>query len=604
MTQKFLPDLWSSAHGFLHRDRVRREAGEKARARALPICPDEVSERLRRIRDTLFHRLRLDKSPCPLDFEVHGEIVQEGYNIQRVSFASAPGIRVTGNLYVPEGRGPFPAVLNMHGHHDQGKIAHQVQARGHILARSGIVTLTVDAAGSGERSEVERVWSYHGAMKAAELFLAGDSLMGLQIRDNRTALDVLQSLPFVDPEKIGATGASGGGNQTMWLSAMDERVKAVVPVVSVGSFEAYVGQCNCMCETLPGGLSLAEEWEVLGLIAPRPLLVINALHDQPAFGHEAMTKTCRQVQEVYALTEARDRFDYRLFDMDHGYHREPLQAMLGWMQRWLTDAPASSGMLPDWNPVPEDLLLCYPPGERPDSCNFRLVRETLSIRKAPDSSRNAAEIRQHLARLIGWIPPAEAGRWLRKRALPDGTQVGSIESTRSIPLPIVLSGDWVSAGEVTQLILSPGGKRGAFVAAKWAHAATEGTFSVTADLPAVGELAWDTREVADTRFHDSSRACMWLGYTLIAEWAEAIASLCLTIHSKAPHSRIHVIAEKEMVFAALLCRALHPRVSFDLTEFDCPTSLKDPRNPSMAWCVPGFFLWGDIDLVRSLKALP
>ena len=67
---------------------------------------------------------------------------------------------------------------------------------------NGFVVLTVDAAGSGERAECEREWSYHGAFKAAELFLGGDSLMGEQIRDNRRAVDALQSLPFEYVEDI------------------------------------------------------------------------------------------------------------------------------------------------------------------------------------------------------------------------------------------------------------------------------------------------------------------------------------------------------------------------------------------------------------------
>lgn len=124
---------------------------------------------------------------------------------------------------------------------------------------------------------------------------------------------------MIDGDKLGATGASGGGNQTMWLAAMDDRVKAAVPVVSVGSFRAYVGASNCMCETLPGGLELAEEWMVLGLIAPRALLIMNALHDQPAFAYGPMSSTCRQVEEVYSLQGARERFDSRLIDMPHGY---------------------------------------------------------------------------------------------------------------------------------------------------------------------------------------------------------------------------------------------------------------------------------------------
>jgi hypothetical protein len=595
-----IPNLWTSPHGFLHRDRLRREAGRQARRHPLPISLEEVDHRLRETRKTLAEKLRLNRGSVPLDLEFHGEIELAGYKIHRISFASAPDIRVTGNLYVPDGPGPFPAVLNMHGHWEQGKIAAHVQSRGHLLALSGFVTLTVDAAGSGERAEEERKWSYHGAAKAGEILLAGDSLLGLQVRDNQAALDVLQSLSFVLADRIGATGASGGGNQTMWLAAMDDRVKVAVPVVSVGSFEVYVGHCNCLCETLPGGLAIAEEWMVLGLIAPRPLLIINALHDQPAFGYEAMTSTCRQVQEVYALHTASAGFDFRLLDMEHGYFAGPLRAMLAWMKRWLQGQDASDSDLPDWSPVPEELLLCYPPGTRPDACSYRANRETFQLASPREADGDPDTALAELVRLVGWSTP-RAASWVRRKVLPDGSQSGAMETTRGLILPAAVSRDWESACDEVRLILSPHGKRGAFTAEEWAKAVEAGVLAVTVDLPASGELAWDSREVASVRFHDSSRACLWLGYTLVGEWAEAIASVGLRMRLQCPGLVLQVVAEKEAVLAALLCRALHPDLSFTLTESECPKTLGENKD-SLVWTVPGLSAWGDLARLRALTS--
>ena len=83
------------------------------------------------------------------------------------------------------------------------------------------------------------------------------------------AVDYLRTRPEVDGDQIGITGASGGGNQTMYAGAWDERLKAVVPVCSVGNYQAYLGTACCMCEVVPGALTFTEEWAVLGLIAPR-----------------------------------------------------------------------------------------------------------------------------------------------------------------------------------------------------------------------------------------------------------------------------------------------------------------------------------------------
>src|SRR4029078_8722446 len=105
------------------------------------------------------------------------------------------------------------------------------------------------------------------------------TLMGLLITDNIRGVDLLCSLPYVDSQNIGATGSSGGGNQTMWLTAMDERVKAAVPVVSAGTFESYIMGSPCICEVLSDGLTFTEEAGVLSLIAPRALKMCNHTKD-------------------------------------------------------------------------------------------------------------------------------------------------------------------------------------------------------------------------------------------------------------------------------------------------------------------------------------
>ena len=101
----------------------------------------------------------------------------------------------------------------------------------------------------------------------------------MQVYDNHRAVDYLLTRPEVDGERIGVTGASGGGNQTMYAGALDERFKAVVPVCSVGNYQAYLQAACCVCEVLPGALRFTEEGDVLGLVAPRALMVVNATKD-------------------------------------------------------------------------------------------------------------------------------------------------------------------------------------------------------------------------------------------------------------------------------------------------------------------------------------
>ena len=105
----------------------------------------------------------------PLDVDITKSIDRGTYTVLCLSYVSRPGVRVTGNLYVPKGEGPFPAVINMHGHWSQGRLAGKVQMRGHILAQLGYVVLAVDAFGSGERSPEHGVYSYHGNLLGGSL---------------------------------------------------------------------------------------------------------------------------------------------------------------------------------------------------------------------------------------------------------------------------------------------------------------------------------------------------------------------------------------------------------------------------------------------------
>ena len=89
-----------------------------------------------------------------------------------------------------------------------------VQSRCIGAAKLGFVVLCVDAFGAGERGVGTALGEYHGEMTAATLLLLGTPLSGMQVYENMRAVDYLLTRPEVDGDKIGITGASGGGNQT------------------------------------------------------------------------------------------------------------------------------------------------------------------------------------------------------------------------------------------------------------------------------------------------------------------------------------------------------------------------------------------------------
>ncbi len=224
---------------------------------------------------------------CALEPRVLGTLKRPGYRIEKLVFQSRPDLWVTGSLYLPDPAGDArPAVLVVHGHWPGARRDPVVQARCLGLVRLGFVVLAVDAFGAGERYTRPAAGTYHGALYGSTLWPSGHTLLGMQVYDNRRAVDYLVSRPEVDGRRLGITGASGGGNQSMNAGALDERFGAVVPVCSVGTYQAYVRTACCVCEVLPGALRFTEEGDVLGLVAPRALMVINATRDAYQFSVE------------------------------------------------------------------------------------------------------------------------------------------------------------------------------------------------------------------------------------------------------------------------------------------------------------------------------
>lgn len=110
----------------------------------------------------------------------------------------------------------------MHGHLSDGRLAEKSQGIAIRLAKSGYAVLFVDAFGSGERAAVHGEFEYHGGMVGGNLLNIGEPLLGIQVIDNMRAVDLLCSLPFVDGERIGATGVPAVATRPcIWRRSMN-----------------------------------------------------------------------------------------------------------------------------------------------------------------------------------------------------------------------------------------------------------------------------------------------------------------------------------------------------------------------------------------------
>ena len=263
----------------------------------------------------------------PLNAHVFGRIEREDYTVEKAYFEAYPGFFTTGNLYRPKGRkGPFPGIVSPHGHWGRGRLensdAGSVPGRCINFAKQGYVIFSYDMVGrvdSGEQID----HAYGGEREA----LWGLSLMALQLWNGIRAVDFLETLPDVDNDRIGCTGASGGGTQTFMLTAVDDRIKVAAPVNMISAHM----QGGCLCENAPNLRLDISNIEIGALMAPKPLLLVSATgdwtKDTPKVEYPA-------IRSIYAHFDAEDKVHQVQIDADHNYNKDSREAVYAWFAKW------------------------------------------------------------------------------------------------------------------------------------------------------------------------------------------------------------------------------------------------------------------------------
>ena len=139
-----------------------------------------------------------------------------------------------------------------------------------------------------------------------------------------------------------------------------------MPVCSVGNYQAYLGAACCMCEVVPGALRFTEEWGVLGLVAPRALMVINATRDAFQFSVGEAKKSLALAAPVFKLYGKPDNLRHAIFESPHDYSQAMREAMYGWMTLHLKgEGDGTRSRSRRSRPRTPKTLRCYPGDTRP-----------------------------------------------------------------------------------------------------------------------------------------------------------------------------------------------------------------------------------------------
>ncbi len=516
--------------------------------------------------------------PAALEASVLEVLDRPDYRIEKIIFQTFPGIWMTANAWIPKTSGRHAAVLCVHGHWPGAKQDPHVQARCAGLAKLGFFVLAVDAFGAGERAIGKALGEYHGEMAAATLWPVGLPLSGLQVYENLRAVDYLITRPEVDPERIGITGASGGGNQSMYAGAWDERLKAVVPVCSVGNYQAYLGAACCMCEVVPGALTFTEEAEVLALVAPRALMVVSATRDAFQFSVQEARKSIEAAQPVFQLYDRASALQHAVFESGHDYNQPMREAMYGFMALHLQQQG-------DGSPIPEpameleepETLRCFPGDSRPDDWltlpgfAAREAREVLKRHGEPESGPLSAEQklqrRSLLARSLGIAgsPPAEtpppqettpgAGHTLVFSPDPGIQLELRIRQPEFVP-PVPPDG-----GRTLLVVTAEGSEDGGFQ--RLQQQGLEAGLRVAAlELRATGRYAWPSDRIGRAPDHNTAEWSLWIGRPLLGQWVCDIQAAISCLSSEATAAGdIVVTADGPAALAVLTAAALDQRIS-------------------------------------------
>jgi len=439
--------------------------GMDEEAQRLPLFPAPRSKqawlaRRETLRRRVWETLGIQPSDsCDPEPRVLGQTRKGDFVVERVVIQTRPGCPLPMNLYRPlRQKAPTAAVLFPHGHSPHGKSHVEYQRALMGLARLGYVALSYDMVGYNERERM-------GHRLAYGPLAAGGAVMGMIVWDGMKALDYLLSRPEVDPARVGCTGNSGGGTQTLLLAALDERIAAAAPAGygCTYTYNAAKERHICACNMLPRFLSFAEMDELYACIAPRPLLINQGMDDR-LFPFDSVRRVFRRARRVYRLLGVEERVKLVLAPCGHPYDLPKREAMYAWFHLHLRGMGAASEVKePPTRPFAADAaeLRCFARGRLPSSSatvDDLARRDGLAVleraRERLDSAEGREDARRDLVRTLG-LP----GRGPRVAKVEDrGEKTSSRLTARRLLL-------WVSESVALPCLLfePPGAVRGAAI---------------------------------------------------------------------------------------------------------------------------------------------
>ncbi len=321
----------------------------------------------RQARAKLFECMGPSMPSAPFDMEVLESERREGFTAQRIAFNISAYERVPAYLLVPDGEGPFPAILLLHDHGARFSIGKEKMVKplesegeavrkdaddwqdacydaryvGDYYASNGFVVLSVDALFWGDRGRRQGVDYDAQQAFASNMEQLGYHWAGVITYDDITSVHLLQSLPFVDAGRIGACGHSMGGKRAWMLSAATDDVKAAASICWICTTDALMTYTNnqnkggsAWSMNIPDIVRYMDYADIASIAAPKPMVFYNGSRDK-LFPVEGVERSHAILRSVWEERGAGDRLQTRIWDEKHYFNREMQDSVLAFFKKYL-----------------------------------------------------------------------------------------------------------------------------------------------------------------------------------------------------------------------------------------------------------------------------
>ncbi|MBM4027123.1 MAG: hypothetical protein FJ280_17215, partial [Planctomycetes bacterium] len=368
--------------------------------------PEQIASYQQNLRRHFLRAIGGLPEKTPLNPQITGVVQRDGYRVEKVIFESQPKHYVTALLFLPDavpasrghlglasrdegvppskrgqdardtqgqdalatGAPPVPGVLVPCGHANDAKAYEAYQTMGALLALHGMAALVFDPIDQGERSQMPSALPGLRGTTAHTMVGIGSILLGrntawFEIWDGMRAIDYLQSRPEIDPSRIGCTGNSGGGTQTSYLMALDDRISVAAPSCYITGFEALLSTIGPQDaeQNIFGQIAFGmDHADYLMMRAPISILLCAATKD--FFDIQGTWNCYRYANRLYTRLGVPERISLLENDAEHNYNAVQRQGIVRWMARWLlgNDQPITE---PKIELLKGDELRCTPDGQ-------------------------------------------------------------------------------------------------------------------------------------------------------------------------------------------------------------------------------------------------